>query len=144
MKDLTWWNFDFLSFQACMPIISQFNHFQISCRNGEFAKGVILWKRAILNENFLIFKSAYILDSCGRWLNIMFHYCTSISNGQIMLKVQFYSLLCKWWTIYVLTSFDYYFKGLRWWNFNFWSILTCMPNLCWFRKLNFHVKRANF
>ena len=107
-------------------------------------RGLSFGKEPFWHENFLIFKYAYILDACWRWLKIKFHYGTSTTNGQIKFKVQFYSLLFKWWTKYFSTSFDYYFKGLRWWNLNFWSILTCMPNLCRFRKFNFHVKMANF
>ena len=92
-------------------------------------RGLSFGKEPFWHENFLIFKSKYILDACWRWLKIKFHYGTSLSNDQINLKHQFYSLLCKWWTKYFSTSFDYYFKGLTWWNFNFWSFLTWMPNL---------------
>ena len=118
--------------------------FKFHVKMENLQRGLSFGKEPFWHENFLIFKSAYILYAYSRWLKIKFHYGTSISNGQIKLKVQFLSLLCKWWTKYFSTSFDYYFKGLTWWNFNFWSFLTWMPNLCRFRKFNFHVKTANF
>ena len=65
LKCLTWWNFNFESFRACLPNISKFVMFLFFYENGQFPKGLTYYNEPFWYENL---KSANILQACCRLL----------------------------------------------------------------------------
>ena len=89
LKCLTWWNFNFESFRACLLNISQFEMFQFLCENCQFPKGKPMAMNHFDMKISKFLNRLLFYMHVGDCLNVKIHYGTSINNGQMKLKITF-------------------------------------------------------